>query len=82
MSVDFRKHTLLSSAHEHAKRDSTNEPIVIVTHNSLSAVNCPIKDEIVPVSGLLFRYLLNSQRTHCCNQHTNTNRETAQTRVL
>ena len=30
-SVDFAKHTLMSSAHEHEQRDSTNEKIEIVT---------------------------------------------------
>ena len=30
-SVDFTKHTLLASAHEHKQRDSANERIVIVT---------------------------------------------------
>ena len=52
VSVDFTKHTLLSSAHEHEQRDSANETIVIVTDNCVSAVNCPIEVEIVPVSRL------------------------------
>ena len=47
-SVDFTKHTLLLS-HEHEQRDSANETIVIVTDNSVSAVNRPIKVEIVPL---------------------------------
>ena len=128
VSVDFKKHTLLSSAHEHEQRDSANERIVmvtdkvvsavncpievaivplrrlllrylliskartdvintrirtetaqnerivIVTHKVWSAVNCPTKVETVPVSSLLLRALLISQRTHSCYQHTNTNR--------
>ena len=49
-SVDFTKHTLLSSAHE---QDSTNKTIEIVTHKNWSAVNCPIKVAIVPDSWLL-----------------------------
>ena len=51
-SVDFTKHTLLLS-HEHEQRDSANERIVIVTDKLLSVVNCPINDEIVPLSWLL-----------------------------
>ena len=51
--VDFTKHTLLLSAHEHEQRDSANETIVIVTDNCWSAVNCPIEDGIVPLSWLL-----------------------------
>ena len=51
-SVDFTKHTLLLS-HEHEQRDSANETIVIVTDKYWSAVNCPIKDDIVPISELL-----------------------------
>ena len=31
VSVDFTKHTLLSSAHEHEQIDSENDRIVIVT---------------------------------------------------
>ena len=72
-------HTLMLSAHEHEQRDCANDRIVIVTHKVWSTVNCPIKVEIVPVSWLLLRTLLVSQSTHCCHQHTNTNRETAQT---
>ena len=52
VSVDFTKHTLLLS-HEHEQRDSANETIVIVTDKYWSAVNCPIKDDIVPISELL-----------------------------
>ena len=52
-SVDFTKHTLLSSAHEHEQRDSANETIAIVTDKYWSAVNCPINVEIVPFSWLL-----------------------------
>ena len=52
-SVDFPKHTLLLSAHEHEQRDSVNETIVIVTDNCVSAVNWPIKVGIVPISWLL-----------------------------
>ena len=80
VSDDFTKHTLLSSTHEHEQKDSSNETRVIVTHNSLSAVNCPIKVEIVPFNWLLKRYLLISQSTHCCNQHTNTNRQRKRSR--
>ena len=50
VSVDFTKHTMLLSAHEHEQRDNANETIVIVTDNCVSAVNCPINVEIVPVS--------------------------------
>ena len=53
VSVDFTKHTMLLSAHEREQRDSANESIVIVTYKVWSAVNCPIKDGIVPVSWLL-----------------------------
>ena len=81
-SVDFTKYTMLLSAHEHKQKDSANEAIVIVTDKVVSAVNCPIKVEIVPVSWLRSKYLLISQRTHCCHQHTNTNKDTAQTRQL
>ena len=51
-SVEFTKHTLLSSAQEHEQRDSANERIVFVTDKNSSAVNCPIKVEIVPLSWL------------------------------
>ena len=68
--------------HTNTNRETANETIVIVTDKDWSAVNCPIKVEIVPLSWLLSRDLLISQRTHCCHQHTNTNKETAQTRVL
>ena len=53
-SVDFTKHKVLLSAqeHEHEQRDSANEPIVIVTHNPMSAVNRPIEVGIVPLSWL------------------------------
>ena len=82
VSVDATKHTLLLSAHEYEQRDNTNGAIVIVTDKFWSAVNCPIKDGIVPFSWLLLRYLSNSQNTHSCYQHTNTNRETAHKRGL
>ena len=49
VSVDFTKHTLLSSAHEHEQKDR----IVIDTHKICSAVNCFIEDGIVPFSWLL-----------------------------
>ena len=52
VSVDFTKHTMLLSAYEHEQIDSANETIVIVTDNCWSAVNCPIKVEIVPISWL------------------------------
>ena len=81
VSDDFTKHTLLSSTHEHEQKDSSNETRVIVTHNSLSAVNCPIIVEIVPFSCLSLRFLSISQSTHCCQQK-NTSRETAQTLSL
>ena len=81
-SVDFTNHTLLLLARKHEQRDSANETIVIVTHKTWSAVNCPIEDGIVPISWLSLRYLSISQSTHCCHQHTNGNRETAQTREL
>ena len=53
VSNDFTKHTLLLSEHEHEQRDCANETIVIVTHKLWSLVNCPINDEIVPLSELL-----------------------------
>ena len=81
VSVDFTKHTLLSSAHEHEQIDSANDKIVI-TDNCVSAVICPIKVAIVPISRLSSRLLSISQSTHCCYQHTNTDRETAQTLSL
>ena len=52
VSVDFTKHPLLSSADEHKQIDSANERIVIVTDKYWSAVNCPIKVEIVPFNWL------------------------------
>ena len=64
ISVDSTKHTLLSSAHEHEQRDSANETIVIVTHKLVSAVNCPIKVVIVPLSWLEPRRLSISQSAH------------------
>ena len=42
--------TLLLSAQEYDQRHSANEIIVIVTDKIWSAVNCPIKVEIVPFS--------------------------------
>ena len=53
VSVNFTKHTLLLSAHEYEQRDNANETIVIVTDKLVSAVNCPINVEIVPLSWLL-----------------------------
>ena len=58
VSVEFTKHILLSSAHEHEQRDSANETTVIVTDNSMSAVNCAIEVVIVPISLLAARFLL------------------------
>ena len=55
---------MLLSAHEHEQRDMTNETIVIVTDEYWSAVNCPIKDGIVPLSWLLPMFLLILQSTH------------------
>ena len=75
------KQTMRLSAHKHEQRDSENETIVIVTHKVCSAVSCPIKVVIVPVSWLLLRYLLIAQSTHCCQQHTNTNRNTKKTQL-
>ena len=68
--------------HKNTNRETNAERTVIVTHKYWSAVNCPIEDGIVPFSWLMSRRLLLSQSKHCCNQHTNTNRETAQTREL
>ena len=82
VSVDFTKHTLLSSAHEHEQRDSANERIAIVTDKIWSAVNCPIKVEIVPISWLLWSCLFISQSTNYCHQHTNKNSEIVHTRQL
>ena len=50
VSVDFTKHTLLLSAHEHEQRGSANERIVIDTDKLVSAVNCPIEVGIMPIS--------------------------------
>ena len=76
-TVDFTKHTLLSSAHEHEQRDSANERIVMVTDKVVSAVNCPIEVAIVPLRRLLLRYLLISKaRTDVINTRIRT--ETAQ----
>ena len=82
VSVDFTEHPLLSSAHQQEQRDSANDRIVIDTHKILSAANCPIEVGIVPISWLLKRYLSILQITHCCHQHTNTNRETARQFVI
>ena len=57
ISVDFTKHKLLLLALKHEQRDSANETIVIVTDKYCSAVNCPIKVVIVPLSWLSERYL-------------------------
>ena len=57
VSVDFTKHTLLSSAHKCEHRDCANERIVIVTDKLLSAVDCPIKVGITPLSRLLLSFL-------------------------
>ena len=73
-SVDVTTYKLQSSAHEYEQIHSANESIVIVTHKIWSAVNCPIENGIVPFSWLLLTCLLISQSTHCCHQHTNTNR--------
>ena len=51
-SVDFTKHTPLLLAHEYNQRDSAKERIAIVTDKYWSAVNSPIKVEIVPISSL------------------------------
>ena len=80
-SVEFTKHTLLLSSHEHEQRDSADERIAIVTDKYWSAVNCAIKVGIVPFSSALFTDLSISQITNCCQQK-NTNRETAQTLSL
>ena len=72
VSGDVTKHRLLISAHEYGQRDSTNKTIVIVTDKSRSAVNCPIKVVIVPLSWLSSRLLSISQSPHCCYQDTNT----------
>ena len=73
-SVDFTKHTLLSSAQEHEQIDSANETTEIVAHKLWSAVNCPTKVAIVPLSWLLLKYLSISQSSHRC-QHTNRQRK-------
>ena len=74
LPVDFKKHTLLLSAHEkRTERHSSKVTIIIVTDKLVSTVNCPIDVGIVPLSSLKLRYLLISQSTHCCHQHTSTN---------
>ena len=82
VSVDFTNHTLPSSAQEHEQRDSANERIVFVTDKNWSAVNCAKKVEIVPFSWLTPRFLSISQSTRCRHQHKNTNRESANDRIV
>ena len=79
VSIDFTKHTLLLSTHEHEQKGSANKTIVIVTDKSRSAVNCPINVEIVPLSWLQLRALLISKKTHTAviNTRTRTHRERA-----
>ena len=60
--------------HTNTNRETAQTRELIVTDKLVSAVNCPIKVAIVPYSWLLYRFLLISQSTHCCHQHTNTNR--------
>ena len=80
-SVDFTKHTLLSSAHEHKQRDSANDRIVI-TDKYLSAVNCPIKVGIVPLSWLTWRYLSTSKAyTAVISTRPRTERDRANERI-
>ena len=82
-SVDFTKHTLLLSAHEHdqerqRKQDNCNRPDKVV-----SAVNCPIEVGIVPFSWLLSKRLLNSHSTNTAVISTRPRTErTAQTLSL
>ena len=49
VSVDLTKHTFCYQ-HTNTNRETTNKIIVIVTDKLVSAVNCPIKFEIVPFS--------------------------------
>ena len=80
VSVDFTKHTRLSSAYE--QRDSANETILIVTHKIWSAVNCPIKDGIVPIRWLIERNLSIHKAHTALLAHEREHRETVQTRQL
>ena len=88
LSELLKKYLLISRrthcCHQYTNTNSnrTNKTIVIVTDKLVSAVNCPIEVTIVPLSWLLPRYLLISQSTHCCHQHTNTNRVTARQLVI
>ena len=77
LSISQSTHWCYQQTNTNSETAQTSQ---IVTDNSLSAVNRAIKVGIVPFSWLLLRYLLISQSTHCCHQHTNTNRETAQTK--
>ena len=52
-SVEFTKHTMLLLAYKHEQERQRKERIVIVTDKLVSAVNCPIKVVIVPLSWLL-----------------------------
>ena len=79
-SDDFTKHTLLLSEQEHEQIDSANETIGIDADKLVSAVNCPIKDEIVPFSWLEPRFLLISQAHTDVISTRSSNRDTAQTR--
>ena len=82
VSVDSQS-THCCYQHKNTNRETAQkETIVIVTDKLVSAVNCPIKVEIVPFSWSLKRFLLISQSTHCHHQPMNTNRETAQTLSL
>ena len=63
--------------------ESANETIVIVTDKDWSAVNCPIKVEIVPLSRLLPRYLsIFTKHTLLSSAYEHEQRESAKKREL
>ena len=74
-SVDFTKRIQLSSADEHEQRDRTNETILIVTHNPMSAVIRPMEVGIVPLSWLLSKYLFHKAHTAVISTRMRTERQ-------
>ena len=61
--------------HTNTNRDNANETIVIVTDKIWSAVNCPIKVGIVPISWLLKSCLSISQSTMLSHKHEQSQRK-------
>ena len=81
LMVSHTANTAVISKRTRTKRQR-NETIVIVTDKLVSAVNCPIEDGIAPFSWLTPRFLSISQSTRCRHQHKNTNRESANDRIV